>query len=188
MTSGPFSIHPTPLPGLMVVERIASEDPRGFFSRFYCDKALAAVGFPAPVRQINHTLTRRTGSVRGLHYQNPPHGEDKFVSCLRGEVFDVAVDLRRGSPTFLHYHAERLSGENRRSLLIPKGFAHGFQTLVEDCELFYLHSHPYAPGAECALNLADPRLSVAWPMPVGDVSERDLSHAFLASNFEGLDV
>lgn len=188
MKSGSFDILATPIAGLMTVQRIARTDPRGFFSRFYCDEALSAAGFSGSVRQINHTLTRRSGSVRGLHFQHPPQSEDKLVSCLRGAVFDVAVDLRRRSPTFLHWHAELLSADNQCSLLIPKGFAHGFQTMVDDCELLYLHSYPYAPAAEGALNFTDPLLSIAWPLPISDVSERDLSHAFLTTDFEGLDL
>lgn len=181
-----FDIVATPIADLVVIHRSVREDSRGYFSRFYCDDELAETGFPARIRQINHTLTRRIGSVRGLHFQHPPQSEDKLVSCLRGKVFDVAVDLRRGSPTFLHWHAEELSAENHRSLLIPKGFAHGFQTLSEDCELIYLHSQSYNPTVEGALNFADPRLSIAWPLPVADVSARDQSHAFLTSDFEGL--
>jgi dTDP-4-dehydrorhamnose 3,5-epimerase len=110
-----FEIRSTPLAGLAVVQRHVREDTRGFFGRFYCADELAAAGFALPVVQINQTRTLRRGAVRGLHFQRPPHAEDKFVSCLRGEVFDVAVDLRRGSPTFLRWHAEVLSAENRKA-------------------------------------------------------------------------
>jgi len=188
MSQGAFTIEATPLAGLTVIGRIARGDSRGFFSRFFCDLAFAEAGIPFPVRQINHTLTHQAGAVRGLHFQHPPHAEDKFVSCLRGEVFDVAVDLRRGSPTFLRWHGERLSAENRRSLLIPKGFAHGFQTLTTDCELLYLHSHPFAPDSEGALQIADPQLKIDWPLPVSEISDRDRSHAFLQSDFTGIEV
>lgn len=188
MPKGGFTIKATPLAGLMVVERVVREDSRGFFSRLYCDEAFATEGFALPIRQINHTWTRFAGTVRGLHFQHPPHAEDKFVSCLAGEIFDVAVDLRRGSPTFLHWHGERLSANNRRSLLIPKGFAHGFQTLTDDCELIYLHSHPYTPNSEGALNVADSRLMIDWPLPITEISDRDRSHAFLQSDFNGLEA
>lgn len=180
-----FDTRPTPLAGLVVVQRQVREDARGFFSRLYCSQELAAAGFALPVAQINHTLTVRRGAVRGLHFQHPPHAEDKFVSCLRGEVFDVAVDLRRGSPTFLHWHAEVLSAANRKSLLIPQGFAHGFQALADDCELIYLHSQPYACAAEGALNVNDPALAIAWPMAITDISERDAQHARITSGFMG---
>ncbi|RYH25813.1 MAG: dTDP-4-keto-6-deoxy-D-glucose epimerase [Alcaligenaceae bacterium] len=182
-----FLVTETLLSGLVCVERQRAEDKRGFFSRFFCAEELAEVGFAHPIAQINHTLTRRRGSVRGMHFQHPPHGEVKFVSCLRGEVLDVAVDVRRGSPTFLQWYAERLSADNRKSLLIPQGFAHGFQALSDDAELLYLHSAPYQSGAEGALHPQDPRLAIAWPLPLADMSERDASHPFLDDSFKGIE-
>ena len=177
----------TPLAGLRVVQRQRSADARGFFSRLYCiDELATAAGRPFAVAQINHTHTARRGAVRGMHFQHPPHAEDKFVSCLRGEVFDVAVDLRRGSPTFLKWHAEVLSADNLTSLFIPQGFAHGFQTLSDHCELIYLHSTPYAPAAEGALNVADPALAIAWPLPIGEMSPRDAAHPHLAPGYTGV--
>lgn len=181
-----FDFIPTPLSGLMLVQRKAIEDHRGFLSRFYCAEEFRAAGIDKPVAQINHTLTRQRGAVRGLHFQHPPHAETKLVSCLKGEVLDVAVDLRRDSPTFLHWHGEILSAANRKSLLIPEGYAHGFQTLTEDCELIYLHTSPYHPESEGALNMADPRLSIAWPLPANDISERDRNHPFISQNFQGI--
>lgn len=181
-----FNVHLTPLDGLLVVERKPVEDSRGFFSRFFCAAELESQGFNRPISQINHTRTRNRGVVRGLHFQHPPHGEIKIVSCLAGEVFDVAVDIRKGSPTFLQWHGEILSAENQRSLLIPEGFAHGFQTLTGDCEMFYLHSVPYQPHAEGALNIADPAIGIAWPMAVTELSERDRAHPFIDAEFEGV--
>jgi dTDP-4-dehydrorhamnose 3,5-epimerase len=177
---------PTPLAGLHVVQRHRLEDQRGFFSRLFCARELAAVGFELPIAQINNTLTRQRGAIRGLHFQHPPHAEDKFVSCLRGEIFDVAVDLRRGSATFLRWHAEVLSAENGRSLFIPQGFAHGFQALTNECELVYLHSRPYAAGAEGALNANDPALTIAWPLGFTDISQRDSTHPYLTPEFNGV--
>jgi dTDP-4-dehydrorhamnose 3,5-epimerase len=181
-----FETRSTPLAGLAVVQRRVREDSRGFFSRFYCANELAAAGFALPVAQINHTRTLRRGAVRGLHFQRPPHAEDKFVSCLRGEVFDVAVDLRRDSPTFLRWHAEVLSADNRVSLMLPQGFAHGFQTLTDDCELLYLHSRAYAPDAEGALYVNDPALAITWPLPIAEMSERDARHAPITPAFRGI--
>ena len=181
-----FDFIPTPLTGLMLVQRKAIEDHRGFLSRFYCAEEFRAAGIDKPVAQINHTLTRQRGAVRGLHFQHPPHAETKVVSCLKGEILDVAVDLRRDSPTFLHWHGEILSAANRKSLLIPEGYAHGFQTLSEDCELIYLHTSPYHPESEGALNVADPRLNIAWFLPVNDLSERDRNHPFINQNFQGI--
>lgn len=176
----------TPLAGLKIIQRRCIEDSRGYFSRLFCADELLHLGFPGAIAQINQTLTRHCGAVRGMHFQNPPHAEVKLVSCLRGRVFDVVVDLRRGSPTFLSWYSVVLSAENRKSLLIPEGFAHGFQTLTDDCELLYLHSTAYAPAAEGALNALDPRLAIDWPLPIGDMSARDQQHLNLESDFPGI--
>ena len=181
-----FDFIQTPLTGLILVQRKALEDRRGFLSRFYCIEEFREAGINKPIAQINHTLTRKKGAVRGLHFQHPPHSEAKLVSCLKGEILDVAVDLRRGSPTFLHSHCEILSAANRKSLLIPEGYAHGFQALAEDCELIYLHTASYHPEAEGALNVADPGLGLAWPLPIADLSERDRNHPFISPDFTGI--
>ena len=181
-----FTITDTPLPGLRLVQRQRIEDARGFFSRFFCAGELADSGFDRPIAQINQTRTNRKGSVRGMHFQHAPYAEIKWVSCLRGEVFDVAVDLRRGSPTFGRWHGESLSERNMRSLLIPTGFAHGFQTLSEDVELLYLHSAPYVAAAEGGVNPRDPSLAIDWPLPFADLSDRDAGHPYIAADFEGL--
>jgi dTDP-4-dehydrorhamnose 3,5-epimerase len=170
----------------MLIERPRHADVRGFFSRLFCAEELAMCGFDAAVAQVNQSFTRRKGSVRGMHFQHPPHGEVKFVSCLRGEAFDVAVDLRKGSPTFLRWHAERLSESNALSLLIPRGFAHGFQTLSDDCELLYVHSMPYATDAEGGLNPSDATVGIRWPLPFADISERDATRPAMVAGFAGL--
>lgn len=181
-----FDFISTPLSELKLVQRKAIEDHRGFLSRFYCADEFRLAGINKSIAQINHTLTRKKGAVRGLHFQHPPHAEIKLVSCLRGEIWDVAVDLRRGSPTFLQWHGEILSATNRKSLLIPEGYAHGFQALTEDCELIYLHMAAYYPEAEGALNVADPRLSISWPLPIDDLSERDRNHPFISPEYQGI--
>jgi dTDP-4-dehydrorhamnose 3,5-epimerase len=178
----------TPLAGLMVVARTRVEDSRGFLARLYSAEDFATTGVITSVAQINHTLTRRTGAVRGMHFQRPPYAETKLVSCIRGEIFDVAVDLRRHSRTFLQWHAEVLSAANQRSLLIPEGFAHGFQALTADCELVYVHTAPYAPQAEGAVSAADPRLGIAWPLEITEMSDRDRGHALLTETFEGIEL
>jgi dTDP-4-dehydrorhamnose 3,5-epimerase len=169
----------------MSIRRTTLADERGFLARIYSASEFAALGFPA-IAQINHTFTAKKGAVRGLHYQLPPHAENKVVNCIRGEVFDVAVDLRRGSPTFLQWHAEIISRENGCSLLIPEGCAHGFQALTENCELVYLHSAAYHAEAECALNAADPRLAIAWPLAIAQMSGRDRAHPMLSAAFDGI--
>ena len=181
-----FEFMPTRLAGAQVVQRRRIDDERGFLSRMYCHDEFLAAGVTSTLAQINHTLTRRRGTVRGMHFQWPPHGEVKLVSCIRGEVFDVAVDVRKGSPTFLAWHGEVLSAVNERSLLIPEGFAHGFQTLVDDSELIYLHTARYEPAAEGALNALDPQLAIAWPLPVDEMSPRDRQAAMLSDAFDGI--
>ncbi len=181
-----LEIRPTPLAGLRVVRRERREDVRGFLSRLFCAEELAVAGWDRPIVQINHTLTRMTGSVRGMHFQHPPHGETKLVNCLRGEVWDVAVDLRADSPTFLRWHAERLSADNGCALLIPRGFAHGFQTLAPDCELMYLHDAYYAPDCEGGVHPLDARVAIDWPLPVGEMSDRDRTRQMLPETFGGI--
>jgi dTDP-4-dehydrorhamnose 3,5-epimerase len=181
-----FEVQETPLAGLRVVRRQRVEDERGFLSRLFCAQELAAAGFVLPIAQVNHAYTKRRGAVRGLHYQNQPHCEDKFVSCLRGAIFDIAVDLRRDSPTFLRWHGEVLNAGNAASLLVPQGFAHGFQALSDDCELIYLHSRPYTAGAEGGLNVLDPLLAIKWPLPFSDISARDAARAFISRDFSGI--
>lgn len=179
-------VEDTPLAGLMRVRRTRLGDSRGFLARLFCADELAEAGWAAPVAQINHTRTLQRGSVRGLHFQDAPHAEKKLVHCLRGEVWDVAVDLRRGSPTFLHWHGEALSGENGVALLIPEGFAHGLQALADDVDMLYCHSVAYAASAERGLHPRDPRLAIAWPLPIAALSPRDEAHAFLGADFVGL--
>jgi dTDP-4-dehydrorhamnose 3,5-epimerase len=182
-----FDIEALPLAGLKRVTRLPIGDTRGSLTRVFCAKELSHAGWTQPVAQINHTVTVRAGTVRGLHFQRPPHAEMKLVSCIRGEVWDVAVDIRAGSSTFLRWHAERLSAENRKSMLIPKGFAHGFQTLTENVEMLYCHSAAHEPGAEGGLNPHDPKLAIAWPLEIAEISERDAGHALLTNAFAGVD-
>lgn len=181
-----FDFIQTALSNLMVVQRRVIEDNRGFLSRFYCADEFSEIGAGKSVAQINHTLTRQRGTVRGLHFQYPPYAEMKLVSCLKGEIFDVAVDLRRNSPTYLQWHGEVLSAENRRSLLIPEGFAHGFQTLTSDCELLYLHTERYQSKSEGALNVSDSRLAIHWRLAITELSERDRQHPHIDENFQGI--
>ena len=181
-----FTISDTKLAGLKIIERHPLGDERGFLARVFCSSELAAAGWLQPIAQINHTSTQRQGSVRGMHYQQPPHAEMKLVSCLWGAVWDVAVDLRAGSPTFLQWHAEELSANNCRALLIPEGFAHGFQTLEDDCGLLYIHSKAYTPTAEAGLHASDPRLAIHWPLDISNLSVRDDQHTLLDVQFKGV--
>ncbi len=181
-----LTIAATPIAGLMRVKRQRLGDARGDLTRLFCADELRAAGWSQSLVQLNLTRTRHRGTVRGLHYQQPPHAECKLVQCLRGEVFDVAVDLRAASPTFLQWHAERLSVDNDLALLIPAGFAHGFQTLTDDVEMLYGHSAVFVADAEAGLDARDPRLDIAWPLPVGHLSARDAGHPPVTDAFVGI--
>ncbi len=183
-----FLVDHLPLHGLARVQRQRLGDSRGFLARLFCAEELASAGWRHPVVQINHTYTARRGTVRGMHFQYPPYAEMKLVNCLHGEIFDVAVDLRRHSPTFLQWHGEILSAENGRGLLIPEGFAHGFQTLSDDVELVYLHSNAHVPDAEAGINAEDPALGIHWPLEISEMSARDRQHQKLTSDFSGIDL
>ena len=172
--------------GLYELLRHPLGDERGFLERLFCQETLGSLLSGKSIRQVNHTLTRKEGAVRGLHFQYPPHAETKIVTCIKGRVWDVAVDLRQGSPTFLQHQALVLSEENLRSFLIPEGFAHGFQTLTPDCEMLYLHTADYQSGAEGALNALDPQLAIAWPQPITERSARDQKHPMLTQDFLGI--
>lgn len=181
-----FIIKATSLHELMVIQKTAISDDRGFLSRLYCAEEFRQVGLHKAIVQINHTLTRRKGTVRGLHFQHPPNAEWKIVTCLRGAIFDVAVDIRRGSPSFLRWHGEILTADNLKSLSVPEGFAHGFQALTDDCELLYLHTESFEQQAEGALNVNDPLIGIEWPLSITELSERDRSHPFLQRDFQGI--
>lgn len=184
--SNRFDILAAPIAGLHILQRKPIGDSRGYLERLFCADELQALIPGRRIEQVNRTLTASRGTVRGLHFQHPPHTETKFVHCLRGEVFDVAVDLRRGSPTFLKWHAEVLSAGNHKTFVIPEGFAHGFQTLTDDCEMLYFHTAAYSQEAEGGLNAQDPRLAIRWSLPVAGLSPRDAAHPLLEANYAGV--
>jgi dTDP-4-dehydrorhamnose 3,5-epimerase len=181
-----LAITPTPIEGVVLVDRVRSADARGEFERIFCADELRAAGWTAPVAQVNRSLTTRRGTVRGLHFQRAPHADRKLVTCVRGEVWDVALDLRQGSASFLRWHAQVLSGANRKAMLIPPGCAHGFQALSDDAELVYCHDAPYEAAAEGGVHPLDPRAAIAWPMPVTLLSDRDAGFARLTDDFAGV--
>lgn len=183
-----MNIHQTPIAGVLLLELTPHRDARGAFTRLYCEHELAEVIGSRKIVQINHSRTVAVGAIRGMHYQNPPHAETKFVRCLKGRIWDVAVDLRAHSPTFLTWHAEELTSENFRMLMIPEGCAHGFQVLEAESELLYLHTAFYAPQAEAGVHYAEPQLSIAWPLPVAEVSARDAAYPCLSADFLGIVV
>jgi dTDP-4-dehydrorhamnose 3,5-epimerase len=181
-----MKITSTDLNGVFVVEHSPFTDHRGAFTRLFCEADLASILGGRHVVQINRSQTRAVGAVRGLHYQRSPHAEMKLVMCLKGKVLDVAADLRSGSKTLLQWHAEELSADNCRMLVIPEGCAHGFQVLEADSELLYLHTAPYHPASEGGIHPADPRLGIRWPLPIVDLSQRDSSQPLLSPEFAGL--
>jgi dTDP-4-dehydrorhamnose 3,5-epimerase len=135
---------------------------------------------------MNHSYTGNASTVRGMHYQLAPYKEIKMVRCIAGRIYDVIIDLRAGSPTFMQWRGVELSALNKKMLFIPEGFAHGFQTLVENCEILYHHSAFYTPEAEAGIRYNDPTINIIWPLPVGTVSERDKNHPLLDNNFKGI--
>lgn len=181
-----FIAQELPLSGLKKIQRQQVGDARGFLSRLFCDQELSTLGWRGAIAQINQTQTNARATVRGLHYQRPPHAEMKLVTCTRGEVWDVVVDVRAESPTFLRWHGEILSSDNCVSLLIPHGFAHGFQTLSDDVQMIYCHSSAYAAESEAGLNAIDPVLNIQWPLPIAERSKRDTLHPMLDGHFKGV--
>ena len=176
----------TGIPGVSVVETWLIQDHRGGFARLWCEKELGDLLCDRRIVQINHARTLKAGAIRGLHYQCPPHAEMKFIRCLKGKVWDVAVDLRADSQTFLRWHAEELTPDNMRMLVIPEGCAHGVQVLEPESELLYLHTAAYAPDSEGAVRYDDPALGIPWPLPAVDVSARDRRHPLLERGFAGI--
>jgi dTDP-4-dehydrorhamnose 3,5-epimerase len=166
----------TALPGAWLVDLERHEDERGFFARTWCADELAAHGLEAKVAQWSISFNEARGTLRGMHWQEPPHAEVKVVRCVRGAVYDVIVDLRPESPTFRRWLAVELDEANRRSLYIPEGFAHGFQTLSDGAEVLYGISEPHAPGFARGFRWDDPAVGIEWPQAEERViSERDLS-------------
>lgn len=184
---GKLIITELPLVGAYSIKPNKYEDSRGSFSRVFCKDELSEV-FDGNIAQINHSMTSKKGSVRGLHFQHPPYAEIKIVKCVNGSVFDVIVDIRENSNTFLQWFGIILSKENMSAILIPKGFAHGFQALEDNSELVYLHSEVYSAADESALNVKDPILGIRWPLPFADISERDKKYQFLDNNFKGIKI
>jgi dTDP-4-dehydrorhamnose 3,5-epimerase len=181
-----MKIHPTPIADLIVAESRAFKDERGAFARLYCEQELSSVIGCRKIAQINHSRTEAVGAVRGLHFQHAPHAEMKLVRCLKGKVWDVAVDLRPNSPSYKRWYAQELSVQNGHMMVITEGFAHGFQVLEAGSELLYLHTAFYKPESEGGLRHDDPALGITWPLPVTDISARDSSHAYIDTTFRGV--
>lgn len=178
--------NPTPLQGSYEIELNLSEDSRGRFGRFFCKNEFDEIGHSKEWVQMNHSFTKTKGTVRGMHFQLPPHSEIKLVKCISGVVFDVIIDLRKSSPTFLQSFGTELSAKKKNMLYIPEGFAHGFQTITENCELIYLHSEYYQPKAEAGIRFDDPLIDLKWPITISELSEKDKNHPYLNQSFKGI--
>jgi len=181
-----MKITHTAIQGLQIIESTAFQDERGAFSRLFCAQELAPILGHRHIVQINQSHTCKVGAIRGMHYQKAPQAEMKIVRCLKGRVFDVVVDLRQDSRTFLQWVALELSPEKRNVFVIPEGCAHGFQVLEANSELLYLHTAYYTPACEGAINFSDPILGIQWPLPPAELSARDKNHPFLNEQFPGL--
>ncbi len=177
---------PTPLKGSYLIDPSPRGDNRGWFMRTFCAKEFEQIGHTKPWVQMNHSFTAEAGTIRGMHYQLPPHSEIKLVRCIAGAVFDVVIDVRKESPTFLRWFGAELSAENKKMMYIPEGFAHGFQTLTGNCELIYCHSEFYLPEAEGGLRYDDPELDIQWMAEAKNISERDQQHPLITKKFTGI--
>ena len=169
----------TPLAGAHLIDMIRTEDERGFFARAFCTAEFAARGLAAPASQCSVSFNARQGTLRGLHFQAAPHDEEKLVRCTRGAIFDVIVDIRAGSSTYRRWFGAELNEANHRSLYVPKGFAHGFLSLMDHTEVFYMISVPYAPGFARGLRWNDPVLGIRWPREPAVMSARDAEYPLL---------
>jgi dTDP-4-dehydrorhamnose 3,5-epimerase len=183
-----MKITDTNIAGVHIVTGDPRGDHRGLFMRLFCEEELKPVIGGRTIKQVNFSRTEAVGAIRGLHYQRKPHAELKMIRCFRGRVFDVAVDLRKDSPTFLQWHAEELSPESAKMMIVPEGCAHGFQVLEPGSELLYLHTEFYAPSSEGGISWNDPALGIRWPLPPTDMSARDRGHPPIAADFKGLDA
>jgi dTDP-4-dehydrorhamnose 3,5-epimerase len=171
-----MTFEPAGLDGAWVLGLERHEDDRGFFARLWCASEFGSRSLAGTLQQCSLSYNRHARTVRGMHYQAPPREEAKIVRCVAGGIYDVLVDLRRGSPTFRQWVAHELTAENRLACYVPEGLAHGFQTLTDDAEVLYFISEPYDPALARGVRWDDPAFAIRWPLPVSTISERDRSY------------
>jgi dTDP-4-dehydrorhamnose 3,5-epimerase len=176
----------TILPGSYTIDLEPFTDERGWFARYFCKNEFMQIGHTKEWLQMNHSTTIKRGSLRGMHYQLPPFSEIKLVRCIEGAVFDVIIDLRENSSTFLQWVGFELSANNKRMIYIPQGFAHGFQCLTYNCQFLYHHSEYYRSDVEAGIKYDDPKISIKWPLPITTISKRDIAHQYLDDDFKGI--
>jgi dTDP-4-dehydrorhamnose 3,5-epimerase len=168
-----------PIAGAFLIDIEPIMDDRGFFARTWCHGEFARIGLDAELAQCNISFNAKCGTLRGMHYQVEPHAEAKLVRCIRGRIYDVVVDLRQNSPTYRNWHSEILSADNRRALFVPKGLAHGFQTLADESEVHYQMSTPYHPDCARGVRWDDPAFGITWPLAGPIMSLRDQGYPLL---------
>jgi len=176
----------TQLKNAYVIEPEILADERGKFFRVFCKKEFSVIGHDKDFVQFNHSVNFKKGTVRGLHFQNKPFSEIKLIRCICGSVFDVIVDLRSESPTFLKWFGTIISKENNKMMYVPEGFAHGFQTLEDNSELLYHHTEFYTPSSEGGLNIFDNTISIQFPIQTTVFSDRDKNLPLVDTNFKGI--
>ena len=181
-----MKIEQTKISGVTVIHSEPFIDERGFFNRIFCQKELEVIRPGIVIAQINHSMTKKKGAIRGMHFQYPPHAEMKIVRCITGSIFDVAVDLRQDSLTFLHWHGEVLSAENMKALVIPEGCAHGFQSLENNIEMIYIHTQFYSKHSEGTIRYDEPKIAIQWPLTHTMISEKDMAYPFLQHSYKGI--
>jgi len=182
-----MQFNPTPLKGAYTIDLERKGDERGFFARFFCTEEFARMGLVNNFLQINNSLTKNKGTLRGMHYQLPPSAEVKVVRCIRGSLYDVILDLRPDSATYGKWYGDTLTAENRRMMYVPQGFAHGFVTLEDDTEALYLVSATYAPQLERGVRYNDPAFGIKWPLDPVEISEKDKNWKDFNPEFHGIE-
>ncbi len=178
----------TKIKDVYVIEPEPFRDHRGMFARVFCKNDIKKIGHYKEIVNINHSVTKKKGSIRGIHFQYPPKAEIKIIKCIKGSIFDVAIDLRKNSKTFLKYHSEILSAKNMKMLYIPEGFAHGFQSLEKDVELIYFTTEFYSPENEGGVRYNDPKIGIKWPLEISDISEKDKNLKLISEVFKDIEV
>ncbi len=182
-----LKLNNTSLSKAKIIIRQKKKDNRGYLSRLFCIDELKKKKYNENIKQINLSFTQKKKTLRGFHYQTNPYAETKYVTCLKGKVLDIIIDLRRKSKTFLKYHSEIISEDDNKTILIPKGFAHGFLTLVDNCKLLYFHTASYNPKYEKGINFKDPKIGLKLKFKPKYVSVRDKNFKFIKNDFKGVD-
>ena len=181
-----MTFNETILKGSYTIELNPLFDERGGFVRTFCKKEFTQIGFSKEFVQMNQSYNTKKGTLRGMHYQIPPFGEVKLIRCIRGSVYDVIIDLRKDSPSFLKYFGIVLSEKNNTMIYVPEGFAHGFQTLEDNSELVYNHTEYFTKNADAGLNYNDQAFNINWPIPVSVISEKDKNLKLIEQSFKGI--